>query len=276
MEQNDEAKEQKRPKDRVKYLWYDIDEVTRGKLLEQARRKLAKGGADVARKVARIEAADKRNREPKKVSNFANYASFVDNFTNNEDFTFDDGWYRLVVRTRNGGLEIFNGERYETPELPDFTKVGREIQRMCKWPKARPGGKKKNPWRQTWVTDVAIVLVQWVEESAQYCIEVNGVTFWFPESFQMSNLGTEWFKVRHYAQGHPWASPLEGPPMPKPLGLDIPERCKEILREAAQSKDKNDKAELKFQVQLFLRRKNPTIPPRLIRDEVERFLKLVS
>jgi len=274
METSDEKKNP--PKDRVKYLWFDIDEITRTRLLNQARLKLAKGGADVARKIARIDAIEKRNREPRKGSNFTSLSSFVSNFVHDEDFTFDDGWYRLVVKTRNDGLEIFNGERYESAELPNLTKVGREIQRMCKYPKGRPGGKKKNPFRQTWVTEVAIVLVQWVEESAQYCIEVGGVTYWFPESFKQSNMGPEWFKVRNFAKGQPWASPLESPSMKLPTHIDLPERCKEILREAVRVEDKNDRSDLKFQVQLYLRRMNPTIPPRLIVERVEGFMKMIS
>ena len=128
--------------------------------------------------------------------------------------SLDDGWLRVVLITKRGSIEIWNGERFASHDVKRTSRVFRDCMTLKTWPLGTLG--KSNPWKDPYICDAGLVQITWSEEHQQYTFFLPhhenkeiGTTWWFPPRYLKSERGTEWKHTRYTSKTVPWvASPV--------------------------------------------------------------------
>lgn len=223
-------------KPREVFFFFDLPEEQRNKALASAAKKLRTIDKDLRAKVDRINAEDARERRPRKAHFGAPDLMSRDLIEFEGGIDLDDGYYRLVVKTKLGALEIFNGQRFETPSLEFVSKQAHLTRQMTEWPtyKVRngKGGTKRKliHWKAAGTAEVALVLIRENKDRTFYLdwpSSQNGVpdTRWsFVRRFSPSARGDDWMMVRPQRISKTSDEELPASPPPKKRRVRPPKR----------------------------------------------------
>ncbi len=137
--------------------------------------------------------------------------SLMEEMTLGTRVDFDDDWWRVVLVTKRGTVEIWNGERFASHDVKRSSRVFRESMTLKTWPRGTLG--KSNPWKDPYICDAGLVLIKWSEEHQQYYFFLPhrenkdiGTTWWFPPRYQKSERGDEWKHTRYASKSVPWVA----------------------------------------------------------------------
>lgn len=181
--------------------------------------------------------------------------------------TLDDGYWRVVLINRLGGLEILRSVRFSEPWIAqDCKEVGCLLGKQ-KWPLRGVARKFATPY----LREGHIVRIDYDEEEGQYFFVLEdgpGVTrtFWFPPHYEKSPLGKGWARPTRLSMGDPWR-----PSISRKAGVkrypDIRSALTEELKRAYEAG-----GGARTHAILALRHLFPSIPPRLLKEQVERII----
>ena len=225
--------------DKPLYLFFDLPEWERNLLLKKTQARMPLMDKVTKSKVAAIDRDERLARTPKR--SFASAPNLMEDFLTEYagGIILDDGWYRLVVRNKLGNLEIFNGQRFESPDLAYASKVAICTKEMMKWPtiKVRPAKgfmkKKLIHWRTAGTAKAHLVLIRESEDRNFYFDwpeEVKGVPggrTHFQRRFSPSDRGIGWFKINlENMSRHPFTEQPQEEPVVTKLNIRVPKKAK--------------------------------------------------
>jgi hypothetical protein len=138
-------------------LWEDLNPKAQDDLIERMQEKFGRKGKDLQNKLDIEEF--RRERENVRPSLRSNASEDVwEHLYMMEGLMLDDGWFRLVVQTKWGDLEILTGQRFEENWLSGYSKEVRKTKGMTKWPEGSLP--RSNPWKDPFTIRAGIVKVR--------------------------------------------------------------------------------------------------------------------
>jgi len=256
-------KERKSTKDQIcKELsfFFDQPEEKRQKLLQEAAYRLAH-----PRKTLEREARREKDERPRmRVLEVASRDMLEDCPGSG---ILDDGWLRVVLINRLGGLEIYRGARFKEAWLAREHRGFASLLGKHKWP--RQGGLLR--FATPFIREGHILHIDYDDEEQQYFFVIEegpGIsrTFWFPADFEASPIGTDWVRPRKLSLGSPWKETTKRV-LPKFRRSVEGELTEDILRAyALGGKPRTD-------IILSLRTLYPELPAGVIKEQIEAKLK---